>query len=430
MARGSLGSEWFGFDGNEFYPPKSFGLDSDPDWNGAYRALFYLIGGIDKTKNATPGDLAETSKQSKSFLEYILLKNVIAASAKLSNTYRPSYLLHGEIEPKIRGKINFTKTASKCFGLRTHHFCEYYDLKQEDPILSVIKEGALKCARVLSPLINSENRKLLFAAANFIQSVSGSNSDSSLIRLYCHQILSDGYTNEKFGDLITEAKVLAYFLLFNQIGYESASSAKKVILDGVLVNLNRTFEKFISSALLATGRFEKDSNDLNRILLREEGSLKASGFIMRPDCKGYLTLNSGRSYLLLDVKHKVMRNILEEDASKTESDINRNDFYQIISYAKTMRKRSISTVDSTFVLFGLNYENGSEAELVSALPTIFIDDEQHGLNVDRICLNFGLAMKMLGNALESDEGKRQIFSKVGLEIIKCIEQCQISRKVA
>lgn len=417
MAKRSLGTEWFGYNGNEFTPPKSFGAESDLSWSNAYRAIFYLVGGFNSSKNVDFSEPTDISKASRNFLEYVLVQNILNLEKKLKAIHLSSYEKKTDKLSKIKGKINFQKTATRGLGNAAIFVCDYTELNQNDPFCILLKNGSKLIYQTIGKWLNEENRKALYGATKFIESYFHSTKNSTNLQMLCFQLLSEKLKNSKFQKVYNELKVISYFLLYNQIGYMGADS-KSIKINGIMLNLNRVFEKLLCEALTATSCFKKDNERLNEVYLIDNSGSQPSNFRMRPDCRGFVNFENQNFYLLLDAKHKIMSSDLDEN--NIEDKINRADLYQMVTYVKTMENRKEETEQTIAVLVGLNYEVGDENDLISAVPAIDIRFDNENIEILRISMNFGLAMKKFGSSLRNQQSRSEVLSELGNEMLKAI----------
>jgi 5-methylcytosine-specific restriction endonuclease McrBC regulatory subunit McrC len=422
MARRSLGTEWFGYEGCNFTPPKSFGRDDDPNWHSAYRALFYLIGGFNSSKNISISESTEITKTSTCFLEYLLTRNIFSLAEKLRGRPRSIYKTRSELINKVRGKIDFHRTLTKGLGDPTKFVCQFHDLTHDDPIATLLKNGSRITYQSIARWLNEDNQKLLYSAVKSVENSLSSTKEKTNLHSICFQFLSGRLKSSEFKDVNDEARLIAYFLLYSQIGYATAE-ANRIKVDGVMLNLNRTFEKLLTDSLLETGKFSKDKDQLNDVYLVGESGKQKSSFVMRPDCKGYIEVNGQTLYLLLDAKHKLMSGDLPDEETGreiSENYINRADLYQLISYAKTMGPRGKNVERRLAVIVGLNYEVGNEAELMNIVPSINITYGDESVNVLRVSMNFGFAMKMLGHTLSSSAERKNTLRYIGEQLMSAV----------
>lgn len=411
-----LSTEWCGITPNGEIPPKSFEwFEHDSDAMAkAYRGLFYLIGDYKSSSNFkllnTSTNLSNTTGN---FQEIILLNAISKIEDSLALSFRARYERFVENSPKILGRIDFIKTLNKNLGIQGKHTISYNRFTFDHPLHELIKYSSLMLARDLGSLLDEKPKQQLTKSINRIQDLLDEcrlvdNHVRTAIRLlYNH----DFDYEQEFQSILSEVKILAYLYLQKKIGPSAANES--VPIDCFRLNLNRPFEKLIRNSLEQIGMSKFDSG-INKIYLG--CNIKEVPFDMRPDCYGEL---DGR-IVIVDAKHKVYQanRAKDDDDEVSSTHINRNDFYQIISYARTHNNQSSKDL---YGLVGLTMENSYSDEILGPpMPDINVKYDVDGVSksatlcIKRISLNFGSILRRIGIAsANGDAAMSKIYKEIG-----------------
>jgi hypothetical protein len=401
------GTEWCGFDGGELYPPKSFDLFAPAEKSLAYKGLLYFLEGLASKENVRLGKQTDLDVGSQFFAEVVAGKTIAEVSRKLNLHYKPTFEYETKNSSAIRGKIDFSKGILRNLGLQHKHVVTFSTLAYSDPLISFLKFAVPFVSNRIIKFFGSATSKELCRESAVVENLLESTKVPKDPFLSALEIVYDSLAfNQKFIALLPEARILAHFVLFTSVGMGETGRFKG---DGLLLNLNRPFESLLRNCLLATEKFRPVNERLNEIFLGEN----RASFVMRPDCKGWLNINGKETFVILDAKHKIMEGEVQDDVDATS--INRNDFYQIISYAMTHSFGK--TGDCRYMLVGLRAEAAPTTQLIQTLPPINVRHSDETLSIGRATLNFGSILYQIGKRRSQGQEIDSLLQELGHNLI-------------
>ncbi len=340
---------------------------------------------------------------------------------------------------KIKGSINFGRTISKNFGLKHKVVTESFELKYNDPFLSLLRfyyrffDSVLKKSMTLSISLKDELSMMTSHVDSYFSECEelGDYSKSSM------GVISGvlGNSNFKLRALVPEMKVLANLYLVNNLFFNKDLESSELYTDGLVFNLNRPFELLLrracSTFLEENGnKFVHKNQKEFSALVDEQNAVKLQ---MKPDCWFYV--NSVE--VILDAKHKVFEEqlISNEGIDYEQKKIDRNDLYQIMSYCSTSPEDS-KIQDKIVGLVGLSEESQEDgADYVQSSMKWTVSGHKDFPPVNIVSMNFGRFMLDLGRQIDrtdldvvSNPTYESIFYSLGKSInehLKIVENNEL-----
>lgn len=414
VKEGILGSEWTGYYGKEYWPPKSFQNIGDKQRHYAFEGLFYLLGDIEDNTNIKSPEQKSVLSWNSYFFRYVILKTLKLLLLKLRIHLRPTYQTKIVNSSKSRGQLQFVPSLQANYGLQHKHVWKYSELTYDDPLLMFLKSAVAFMYHRLIGVLHKDNRNHLRKTVTLIEELlKDTRTAIDPLELATQLIYNNLSFDSKYSDILNEAKILAHFLLGSRLGPSTGIHSDKT--DSILLNLNRPFERLVRTALDHVNHFHGDDSALNSMRFRQHNGQLHNLKGMIPDCRGEFR----GQYLILDVKHKFpVGNVTGGSPSLVDLSINRSDLYQIISYARTNYRQNIT---SRYGLVYLNQEIGTESDFVDHLGTVAIT---YGptLEIEILTLNFGAALSEIGAVIEKRGSPNTIFENIGAEITEKLKR--------
>lgn len=220
------------------------------------------------------------------------------------------------------------------------------------------------------------------------------------------------------GSIKDAIRVIAYYCVGRDLG--AVADGKDV--PGILLNLNRPFERLLINSLETLDGFKRDREPLNEIYSLDSTGRPTSIDPMRPDCKGMLTVGSNEKYIVLDAKHK----IFVDEKGEIEN-VSRADLYQAISYGLTSKHQAKT---QTVGLVGLSKEDQISDLLVSRISDIVVDYGSERFVVQRYTINFAAALIKIYRALQSTGSPEAVYAEIGSLLKSGILKPEVFSKAA
>lgn len=415
-----LGTEWCGITPEGEKKPKSFDFFEN-DFSSisyAYRGLFFLIGDYRNSKNIKfLDDFVSTGKSSLRFQELILLNAIHRIEAELIKASKIKYERIINYGHQVKGKIKFDTTAIRNLGIDGKFVTEQNKISFNHPLDYLIKEVSHLVLQKIGPFINQTSKADLLKSVSNIHGLLDLKDDKIKVEDVAVRLI---YTSEfdfdlNFKTILADIKILAHYYFQDKIDISGANS--NAFTQCFLLNLNRPFEALLKKSLVLAG-LEPSTEGFNKIYLPQQNNVIP--FRMKPDCYG--TIHG--KHLILDAKHKIFQETaqLDEDEEPSIVAINRNDFYQIISYAKT---HSFKSKDGYYGLVGLNNESSFSNQLLGPKISDTIIDSSPSesiLRIKRISVNFGSLLCRIGKLVGTDSKKiDELLIQLGYEVIASLE---------
>jgi len=430
MADRILTSEWIGFDGKKYHEPKSFSLLQPSSQALACEGLIYLIGDLEDGSNIRLNENVDLSTGKLYFEKILAYYALCSISKKLVSEARPSY---EHIEAKvsgIKGRINFSKTIAQNRGILSSHAVEFDRLSFNDPLLRFVKSAAKSVYFNLCQTYPDDFSAQVLRSVELVEScLKDANDDSDALSTAIKVTSGTLRFHTKYQHLLPDARILAHFILSDELGMTETNSSTG--FQGIMLNLNRPFEKLLTKALQATGRFSHEScqdHPLNKIESVDQAGNPKTVYRMRPDCKGRVDFSGKEHYLLLDAKHKVMATSEldeeDDDGAIDKHKINRSDFYQLISYARTHEDFAIPCF---YGLVGLTEEQEETGILVKGLPRVRITFGGESLFIDRLTVNFGAVLIELARSFRDKKAAEHTLRDFGEALLVELESLSLKR---
>lgn len=412
-----LATEWCGISDKGLVEPKSFSGLSEELKAEAYRALAYLLGDPYASKGIKRSKNAQLNKDQGFFFDLLLADSIIQVAEGLKSAFKPEYTKRVENRSAVRGKINFTKTLKAGQGLLHKHVCEFPQLSFGNEVFALLRIAVPALRARFGNSMSPELKLKLMEASNLILDYTReteTNSDPSVTALKL--ILERLPLSPALKPLGEPIRVISHFYLGQVIHLSCFKDQKRS--QGLLLNLNRTFEYLLINGMKATGNFNQDMDPINEIFYQDKTGNKTEIDPMRPDCKGTLSINGRSYYLLLDAKHKIFsRGSSEEDAEETGS-IRRSDIYQVLSYGLTSKHRKHKR--QIVGLVGLATETELGSGYLYRLPDVVVEFNNEQFLIQRFAMNFARILIDISRDLAATNSPANVFKKIGSDLISAM----------
>lgn len=413
-----LATEWCGISDKGLVEPKSFSGLGEELKAEAYRALAYLLGNPYASKGIKRCKNAQLNNAQGFFFDLLLADSIIQVAEGLKSAFKPEYAKRVESRSAVRGKINFAKTLKAGHGLLNKHVCEFPQLSFSNEVFALLKVAVPALKARFGNSVSPELKLKLMEATNLIldytrETEINSEPSATALKLILERLpLSQAL--RPLGDPI---RVISHFYLGQVVHLSRFKDQKKS--QGLLLNLNRTFEYLLIIGMKATGNFNQDMDPINEIYYQDKTGSKTDIDPMRPDCKGTLSFNGNSYYLLLDAKHKIFSRVAsKEDADETGS-ISRADMYQVLSYGLTSKHRKHKK--QIVVLVGLAKETELESGYLNRLPDVVVEFNNEQFLIQRFAMNFARILIDISRALAATNSPDNIYKKIGMDLISAME---------
>jgi 5-methylcytosine-specific restriction endonuclease McrBC regulatory subunit McrC len=428
-------SEWVGFyksnGATKILMPKSLKSRNPDDLRNALNGLFFIY------------QLAKGSSKSKAFMKFIKGEVDIASDSSLliycyiGETLRS---LHEELGSKnyfqyeketvnsslVKGRIDFAKSAVRNGGLKHKHTCTFKVIDFSHPVLFFAKFCFNHFLSVFQsvPSIPSVAMDELNEMATVIdQKFSECRNDLDPIKVALEILSGKHDQNHHFYSIIPECKLLANVYLESTYFFSQHVQIKdKVLPMGIALNLNRAFELILRKAIECFLEDTRSNVELGFKIRHERVTdfakyLKHGEeyFQMRPDC--WFEVNGVT--VIIDAKHKIASR--SSDDSVDFDKIDRNDLYQITSYAYT---HSSTTGKGIYGILALHEESNFD-EFESYIKSGYhlqIKDKQItvlSMKLNKFLYDVGYSIQDLNSFGQTDNSKEianSLFVKLGEEL--------------
>lgn len=330
-------SEWAGFylenEKTVMLKPKSFESFSEEQLNAAFYGLFNILCQIKKEEKnikilKDEVDLFNTRSESVLFYYLYIVLDEVYAELLTSNYF--FFEKKTENASAIKGRIDFSRSVEKNFGLSHKMICKYNRISFRHPVLSLVREYFSYFGNLLHK-INTLGDKVSEDLMTSTAHVNYLFSEADILDSYLDEslkLVSGAYDqDDRFFNIIENLKILGSFYLDNNLYFSQQSNLSNLKMHGLVFNLNRPFEYIIKKACESYLNISSKSySEFTKIKYESTDKL----FQMKPD----IWLQYKNKTIILDVKHKIHSGDLDEEDIKKEK-LDRNDLYQLISYMTT-----------------------------------------------------------------------------------------------
>lgn len=431
-------SEWAGYykdkkGRSKKLKAKSFETFED-SFDEIFCALFYILSDgtyfydeneFSKNIALIEGDVI--TDKFESFFKIHLVVALLDLYKKVTGINFFCYEKHERKSVKISGNINFSKTLQSSGGLIHEHICNKTKIVTNHPVFFLVKTifHFFYFDFQSDNIFPKEFVSKLQIICSHVESMFTSSSFSDPVKIACDVLHGKYDKAEPFRIIMPELKILASVYLDNKIFFSENNQQYKsndIPISGMVFNLNRPFEIIIRKSLEYFFK-DKCAHIDSLPVLTQKGKIY---FKMKPDI--FLRINERT--LILDVKHKVKsRELLSgDDRDFSHEKIDRNDLYQIISYATAFREyQKKNDPNDIFGLIALHSENKlSTREDYIVTHEIIEVENRNEFKINLLTVRLGSFLHDLGYAIKDSnnsstyiEGERDfrgMFVELGEQI--------------
>ncbi|MES2528683.1 MAG: hypothetical protein V4598_16485 [Bdellovibrionota bacterium] len=433
-------SEWLGFyndnGATKVLLPKSLKSKNANDLNFAVNGLFYL-NQLSKRESNKKSSIkfiqGEVSVDSDSSL--IILCYVADILTSLYEDLLPKNFFQYETsssnEARIKGRIDFLKSAVLNGGLSHKHHCTFKKIDFSHPLIFFSKFCFKHFLAIFQsvPLLPSSSVDDLSQMTTIIdQKFSECRSDLDIIKVSL-DIISGVYDQHpQFSNIIPECKLLANIYLDSTYFFSTQAGPNiRNLPMGIALNLNRAFEAILRNSVEAFLISKSEFSDIKFKIRHNRTSdfpkfykEKKEYFQMKPDC----WFEVGKKTVIIDAKHKIATRT-SEDGLDFEK-IDRNDLYQITSYAYT---HGSNEVEGIYGILALHEESDFDEfeNYIKSSYSIHIQDKEiivMSTKLNKFLFDVGVSLKEM-NTANWDSTYHQaadgLFIKLGSEINRILK---------
>lgn len=380
-------------------------------------------------------DLSEN--ENVAYFHLVLISWFRMCNRAIAQGLKPLFKSKIVINQSVRGKPNFFQTELKNKGLLGPIISKLYYLTLEIPELMVIRDAYEMVLstetyfpfdkRLRADMVHALGYGLSFL--NLVPSARNVQQNALIVSNRNYDL--NGFNSTlpaKLRHLSRASRFCANLILRNAVG----ASPEQGKSNGLLLNMNFLLEKFLKfccqnqSSRVVDNAF---SDGINKV---------EHGILMRPDISG--GLDDG-THFILDAKHKVFvdstgmvsasrRNRYDSEISK----INRDDYYQIISYSRTHHHVDAQTLYGLVGLWVPREPLKSEYIYDEISPIVIQSRDSTGgtnyITISRIGLNFCRLLAEYGSSSDLNElynfvGKN-LFKKLRADIMPNIRSIKLN----